>query len=213
MTHFWHKNILKYQPDSRPYADVGEKNEALIDNWNSVVGEYDHIYHLGDLGFCSDTKMCAILERLNGVKYLIRGNHDGRKQGSAVIDHFNWVKDYYQLKGGKAGVILSHYPIYSWNRMHYGAIHLYGHTHGQIPYMHHMGMARDVGADMNACTPFNLDELIEDMTRIQGELGIVDPRARGGRPDEHGPANNQCEGCAQGMPVMAGIHRMPNGTP
>ena len=52
-THFGHSNIIKYC--DRPFHSVSEMNEKLIDNWNNIVTEQDHIYHLGDVYFGTDT--------------------------------------------------------------------------------------------------------------------------------------------------------------
>ena len=46
----------------------------MIENWNKTVTENDEIYVLGDFG--ADGFERDILSRLNGVKYLIKGNHD-----------------------------------------------------------------------------------------------------------------------------------------
>ena len=49
-------------------------NEALIDNWNSVVKKNDKVYHLGDVAFGKHN--LHYLDRCNGNKVLIMGNHD-----------------------------------------------------------------------------------------------------------------------------------------
>lgn len=72
--HYWHKNIIKYC--NRPYANREEMNEDLKKKHNEVVGVDDEIVFVGDIGFCSKIKMREILGDLNGIKTLVRGNHD-----------------------------------------------------------------------------------------------------------------------------------------
>ncbi len=49
-THFFHDNLLgtnKFAP--RPFNNVNEMNQTIINNWNDKVGENDIVYHLGDI--------------------------------------------------------------------------------------------------------------------------------------------------------------------
>lgn len=175
-THFFHKNILKYQPDERPFADIEEMNETIIDNWNSMVNKNDLVYHLGDVGFASTAKLIPLIERLNGRIFLVIGNHDGGGARSARVKHlFEWQKDYYALKYKGEYIVMFHYPIHSWNRQHYGSFHFYGHTHGSIPYTV-KGYSMDVGMDTNNCFPYNLDDLLDYLKSIQE--APTDPRQR-----------------------------------
>ena len=48
-THFYHANIINFC--KRPFANVETMNEALIENWNAVVGANDIVFHLGDFCF------------------------------------------------------------------------------------------------------------------------------------------------------------------
>lgn len=77
-THWQHENILKFCPSRAERWDtVKEMNEAMIDNWNSVVKPQDKVYHLGDVTFGNkDDYVNNIHPRLNGKKRLIVGNHD-----------------------------------------------------------------------------------------------------------------------------------------
>ena len=44
-THFFHKNIIK--DCDRPFADVDEMNQFMIDRWNEAVGPDDIVIHVG----------------------------------------------------------------------------------------------------------------------------------------------------------------------
>lgn len=72
--HFGHGNIIRYC--DRPFSDVGEMDQALIDRWNAVVRSEDEVWVLGDfaLGQIADTLPLA--SRLAGRKVLLSGNHD-----------------------------------------------------------------------------------------------------------------------------------------
>lgn len=73
-THFNHANIIKYC--NRPFNNTDEMNEYIIQKWNSVVNNNDTVYHLGDVGFGSLQEVKGLVERLKGIKILLRGNHD-----------------------------------------------------------------------------------------------------------------------------------------
>ncbi|MFV0428696.1 MAG: hypothetical protein ACK5KO_04625 [Arachnia sp.] len=45
--HFGHARLIELA--ERPFSSVSEMNDALIANWNRVVGPTDTVLHLGDL--------------------------------------------------------------------------------------------------------------------------------------------------------------------
>jgi len=75
-THFGHENVIPYC--QRPYSSVDEMDEDLVKKWNETVGERDWIFHLGDFAFMDKLRTAAIIARLNGLKVLLKGNHDKR---------------------------------------------------------------------------------------------------------------------------------------
>lgn len=88
-THFHHDNIIGYC--DRPHNDIIEMNENIIKNWNDTVDENDTVYHLGDVGFTARTHECV--EKLNGKKILIMGNHDYNLSKEKLEDCFDRVYD------------------------------------------------------------------------------------------------------------------------
>jgi len=167
--HFCHTNIIKMC--GRPFTDVNEMNETLIANWNAVVSGSDEIYILGDFlykGSGDDAKKIA--NRLNGKKYLIKGNHEKYlTSGNFDTSVFEWIKDYYELSYRDARFILFHYPIAQWAHFHRKSAHLHGHCHrntSQIPEVSAkfelMGeRAINVGVDLNNYFPVSAESVYE----------------------------------------------------
>lgn len=114
-THFYHHNILKFKrQDGTPLRDfdsIDQMHECIIDNWNSVVKPHDKVYHMGDVLFCHKRDIrekLKIVDKLNGSKRLILGNHDTHIDVKIFRDHFKKVYGVKQI----ARVILSHCPTH-----------------------------------------------------------------------------------------------------
>ena len=143
--HFNHKNIINL--DSRPFNDIEEMENILIKNWNSVVKSNDHVYILGDFCWGKVDKWVELLDKLNGLKYLIIGNHDDFKTVNKIRDKFVGVYNYLEIKDQGYKLVLCHYPIASWNGMYKGTIHLYAHVHNTSDndlYKAHLKSLEDV---------------------------------------------------------------------
>lgn len=151
-THYGHANIIKYC--ARPFADVHEMNKALTEKHNAVVRPGDIVYHLGDFSFAQEP--ARYLRQLHGQVQLILGNHDKRRLVQSA--GFAGIHDTYLLKiSGKVQLWLSHYAHRVWPQSHYGAYHLYGHSHGKLPGV---GRSIDVGVDAWEHTPVHLETII-----------------------------------------------------
>ncbi len=167
-THFFHNNIIKHC--DRPFAAQEEMNRVLIANWNAKVRKDDEIYIMGDLTLKGISYVNELVPKLNGKKYLIRGNHDlfTDKEG-LTSDMFEWIKDYYELHYEGTMFTMSHYPFVSWNERIRGAIHLHGHIHAKDTYNIENAVnghyCFDVGVDANNFYPVSIDEIIE-LTKV-----------------------------------------------
>lgn len=124
-THFGHKNIIRY--DNRPFKSVADMDDAIIKNWNKVVGSNDIVYILGDISWYDDKRTAAIFNSLNGSKILIKGNHD--RINKEVESCFERICDYLEVQDGDEKVVMSHYPMPFWNGQFRDTVHLYGHVH------------------------------------------------------------------------------------
>lgn len=156
-THFLHKNIIKYA--NRPFTSINEMDIQLINNWNSIVSNEDIIYHLGDFGIDNKTRLEEIFNSLNGKKILIEGNHDRRSK----VCKFNWkeIHKLHTISYKNQLFILCHYPLMSWDRQHYGSIHLYGHIHNHDPLIK-LKNAYNVSVEQINYKPISLDKFIGD---------------------------------------------------
>jgi calcineurin-like phosphoesterase family protein len=150
-THFFHSNILLYEPTRMVYLDTHQSfEEFLVDNWNDTITDRDIVIHLGDFAFKEVQRFTEDI-RLRGEKILIAGNHDHRKKKISYLEKiFNYViKDgtililrtdgiEEVLTGDKAvngiilqhdgtNILLSHYPVFQYDEYYNERVWLLHH--------------------------------------------------------------------------------------
>lgn len=192
--HFGHQNILRFC--NRPWKTTDEMDEALVKNWNSVVGKDDIVFDLGDFAFSSNGRWKELLSRLNGRHSLILGNHDiTRWPGDQIIALFEEVHQQLILKIDSRWVYLNHYPFLcyggSWRNPTNAVYALHGHVHSGpdcsgkdcdrlnilFPYQY------DVGVDNNNYTPISWEE-VQEKIAYQIEHGVPQYGEEHTIPDE-----------------------------
>ena len=159
--HYNHDNVIKF--DQRPYNNVKLMNEDLIKQHNSITDDKSLTFLIGDIAMGkSVSEVVSYLHRMNGKKILIKGNHDfGFLKDSSFRNCFELIENYYapSIEGTK--VVMFHYPIWEWDKIHRGAIHLHGHTHKNI--MPIPGKILNVGIMNNNYIPFRMTDIFKRM--------------------------------------------------
>jgi calcineurin-like phosphoesterase family protein len=125
-THFGHEKtctVFKRDDGSplRPFSCAEEMDEYMVKAWNERVKPTDKVYHLGDVVI--NRKALKTLERLNGDKVLIRGNHDIFRDDD-YRQYFREIRAYHVMNG----MILSHIPLHSHSLGRFG-VNIHGHLH------------------------------------------------------------------------------------
>lgn len=160
-THFLHSRNIDYS--GRPFKDIEEHDDTIINNINSVVKQTDYLFLLGDFIFTSSVDMIvAYYNRLNGIKYFILGNHDYRNRlyRDSVNEQFDWkIYDSLVLSINKEIYYLSHFPY-----QYFVDVNLHGHVHTGPTSLANEKMDKrpnqyDVGVDNNNYFPINLKQV------------------------------------------------------
>lgn len=131
--HFGHEGILTHQLTRDGDFDCVEAmDDALIDGINAAVKPDDTLYFLGDFGW-KPARYGHYRQRLNVRElHIVRGNHDR----PSLARHCSTFSDMLYRKfrvpslEQRVKIHLCHYPFLSWDGLHHGGIHLYGHSHG-----------------------------------------------------------------------------------
>lgn len=160
---------MKFCPATRGhYPDVDVMREDMIQNWNAAVGSEDVVYLLGDIAFLPAAEAVKIMQRLNGRKILIAGNHDRKLLNDPVFRRcFEEIHQYLEITYNKQFIVMCHYPFSEWNGMHRGSINFHGHLHGNPSGMEKY-RSLDVGMDATG----SIVTLIEDAINkaLKGEI-------------------------------------------
>ena len=157
--HLGHKAAINMC--ERPFEDVEEMNRTLIGNINARVKQHDTLYILGDIAHrCPVEDVNKMIAKINGKKFLIKGNHDKQYDQSL----FEGIYDFLEVNFDGNPISLMHYPMVEWPKSRHGSIHLHGHQHNKPEYNHEQkaqGKLRyDVGVDANHYCPVSLNEIL-----------------------------------------------------
>jgi len=124
--HFGHK----FMAEHRGFESIEAHDEYIIAQWNQVVQKRDVTYILGDVTM-EKTDSYPLLDRLNGTKRVVLGNHDKPKHVAELLKYVETVSGMEKYKG----IFLTHCPVHPME-MDYRVQHnIHGHIHDkQVMY-------------------------------------------------------------------------------
>ena len=118
--HLGHANMAK----RRGFLTVEEHDEHIIAKWNSVVHKRDVTYILGDITM-EKSAPYPLLDRLNGIKHIVLGNHDRRQDTKKLFQYAESIAGMIQYKG----IMLTHCPIHPAELEYRIPYNIHGHIH------------------------------------------------------------------------------------
>lgn len=127
----------KWMAQHRGFTDEFHHDEHLINTWNSVVSKRDLTYILGDITMENDQYYYQ-LDRLNGRKIVVLGNHDKWQHVHELLKHVDSVAGMVDYKG----FCLTHSPIHPAEISFYrGNIHAHIHENKleEVEYLSRYG--------------------------------------------------------------------------
>ena len=158
--HLDHANIIKYT--NRPFHNVEEMNEALVDNCNNIVRKQDTVYFLGDLTFGKRRRPVDYwLKQLNGKIIFLEGNHE---EATSLKNYYSKEKNVF-LRYGSKEFLLVHDPALKPSDWNGWTIH--GHKHNNhpkdFPFIHKKNKTINVSAELVDYTPLNIEKIIKEI--------------------------------------------------
>jgi calcineurin-like phosphoesterase family protein len=168
--HFYHKNIIKYE--NRPFQDVDEMNETIINRHNERVKESDIIYFLGDWGFYASTQrafrgegmpylITELRKKMNGNFICVEGNHDKSSNKLNIPNHRIIIK-----KGGiYINLVHRSQDTVIEDDIHYYPLTICGHHHGkfktkEISKNKKYALVINVSVENNNYYPYSFNEIM-----------------------------------------------------
>ena len=182
-THFGHERIIELA--DRPFLSAEEMNAVIIKRWNETVQPSDTVFHLGDVALGKIADSLPLVSQLNGIKFLVVGNHDRLFSTNKLSHRERFAVEYEKVfddiipeQGttvSLSGYVfnVSHFPYSgdshaeqrhtSMRMVDDGVPILHGHTHSKdkVSYSERGTMQIHVGADAWNFTPASEDEVLD----------------------------------------------------
>jgi len=166
VTHFGDERLNLYGRDIL-FKNAKECDEAIISNFNNVIGKNDVLFHLGDVSM--NEKHLDLISKINcNKKFLIKGNYDKKDQTAKyevsdelLLEYFDKVEDYFVIRMKVDGkntedIYLVHEP----EKMREDLFCLVGHIHSLKMVFYNNGKgALNVGVDAHHFFPVSLERV------------------------------------------------------
>lgn len=176
--HFGHTNILYYDKPLRNFKNIWEHDEAIINNYNSLVSDEDDFYFLGDFSMKLSTKYIEnYFKALKGNKYFLKGNHDKKNTIRLYERYGEFLGELVRIIVNDQPIVLCHYKLATWQNQAQGAWHLFGHSHGSFNNTPELKttLCLDVGIHLNDMKPFEFNQ-IKELMNVKGNTGKIHKR-------------------------------------
>jgi calcineurin-like phosphoesterase family protein len=151
----WHLGEDRFELMGRPFSSRSEHIDTLIENHNVLVKPDDTVIINGDVCYQKAPECLCLVERFNGRKILIRGNHDRVFTDEQLSPYFEQIfkeGDGYPMFIKDIPCYITHYPTKGLQHM----FNLVGHIHAAWKYQLNMF---NVGVDVNHFRPVNIDTI------------------------------------------------------
>ena len=163
-------------PVYKNFINIAHDEWLIKEVINKYVKNKDTLFILGDVTMANKIASDKFLDRLNGNKRLISGNHDKNINHSTRFAEITQIKDFTFSRKESAiniHIVLCHYKMVSWNRKIHGSWMLHGHDHCRNNF--NTGLSFDVGIDkIGIWRPYNLYEICQIM--YQKSIGIEEDK-------------------------------------
>lgn len=180
--HFSYEKIINLC--NRPFKDVSEMNNKILENFREKIGKDDFLFILGDVSAYGQEPE-YLIRKIPGHKILIKGNHDKSlikrhsfRQCFTDIVSNEIVRD--TVDDQEVKIFLTHYPMAEWDGYWKGIWQFYWHVHnnphGGAALMSMIPTAINVGVDVQNFMPKTAEDLIRERrkTYVKPDLKAVE---------------------------------------
>jgi len=153
--HFYHDPIIEIC--NRPFKTGHQMHKEIIRRFNNRVTNNDNLYIVGDFSYSKDKEpIRRLVEKLNGHKHLILGNHDKLNPFDYLEIGFESVHTSLEIKTPFGDYILVHDPSIS--QVDRTKIFLCGHIHDLFVKQKN---CINVGVDVHDFYPLSTQQIKE----------------------------------------------------
>lgn len=164
--HLGHEGMVRFKDKDgkkiRPFKDIQEHDETIIENINALVKPADRLYFLGDVVI--NRRCLPQIAKINGRKKLVKGNHDIFK----LHDYTPYFEDIaaYRIYPNQ-GIIMSHIPIHTTQLEYRFKWNVHGHLHSNKIHKGKWFWEQEDKRYINICPehtkfrPVSFDEIVE----------------------------------------------------